>query len=100
MLRLFNDGFAVFFLFAAIACYQKKWWTLGSLAFSLGLGVKMSLLLALPAVGVVLWLGAGRDRALGQALLMGQVQVSSFYHDEWMLRMRLILIFLAGCTWL
>jgi alpha-1,3-mannosyltransferase len=75
MLRLFNDGFAVFFLFAAIACYQKKWWTLGSLAFSLGLGVKMSLLLALPAVGVVLWLGAGRDRALGQALLMGQVQV-------------------------
>jgi hypothetical protein len=48
----------------------------------------------------VLWLGAGRDRALGQALLMGQVQVSSFHHDEWMLRMRLILIFLAGCTWL
>jgi alpha-1,3-mannosyltransferase len=76
MLRLFNDGFAVFFLFAAIACYQRKWWTLGSLAFSLGLGVKMSLLLALPAVGVVLWLGAGRDRALAQGLLMGQVQVS------------------------
>ena len=76
MLRLFNDGFAVFFLFAAVACYQRKWWTLGSLAFSLGLGVKMSLLLALPAVGVVLWLGAGRDRAVKQALLMGQVQVS------------------------
>jgi alpha-1,3-mannosyltransferase len=75
MLRLFNDGFAVFFLFAAVFCYQKKWWTVGSLAFSLGLGVKMSLLLALPAVGVVLWLGAGRDRAVKQALLMGQVQV-------------------------
>lgn len=51
---------------------------MGSLAFTLGLGVKMSLLLALPAVGVVLWLGAGRDRALKQAVLMGQVQVSSF----------------------
>lgn len=76
MLRLFNDGFAVFFLFATVACYQRKWWTVGSLAFSLGLGVKMSLLLALPAVGVVLWLGAGRDRAVKQALLMGQVQVS------------------------
>lgn len=88
VLRLFNDGFAVFFLFAAIACYQRKWWTLGSLAFSLGLGVKMSLLLALPAVGVVLWLGAGRDRALGQALLMGQVQVSFGYHDEWMVRIQ------------
>jgi alpha-1,3-mannosyltransferase len=76
MLRLFNDGFAVFFLFAAIFCYQRKWWTVGSLALSLGSGVKMSLLLALPAVGVVLWLGAGRDRAVKQALLMGQVQVS------------------------
>ena len=65
-----------FFLFAAVFCYQRKWWTAGSLAFSLGLGVKMSLLLALPAVGVVLWLGAGRDRAVKQTLLMGQVQVS------------------------
>jgi alpha-1,3-mannosyltransferase len=81
MLRLFNDGFAVFFLFAAVFCYQRKWWTVGSLAFSLGLGVKMSLLLALPAVGVVLWLGAGRDRAVKQALLMGQVQVSLTYQQ-------------------
>lgn len=78
VLRLFNDGFAVFFLWAALYCYQRRWWTVGSLAFTLGLGVKMSLLLALPAVGVVLWLGAGRDRALKQAVLMGQVQVSSF----------------------
>jgi len=98
MLRLFNDGFAVFFLFAAIAFYQKKWWTLGSLAFSLGLGVKMSLLLALPAVGVVLWQGAGRDRAVGQALLMGQVQVSCLYHNERMVDKNLT--FLTGCTWL
>lgn len=77
LLRLFNDGFAVFFLFAAVFCFQRRWWTVGNLAFSLGLGVKMSLLLALPAVGVVLWLGAGRDRALRQAALMAQVQVSS-----------------------
>lgn len=76
MLRLFNDGFAVFFLFAAVFCYQRKWWSLGSLAFSLGLGVKMILLLALPAVGIVLWLGVGRDRAVKQALIMAQVQVS------------------------
>ena len=76
LLRLFNDGFAVFFLFLAIYCYQCRMWTLGSLAYSVGLGVKMSLLLALPAVGVVLWQGMGRDRAVKQALLMGQVQVS------------------------
>ncbi|KAK0786816.1 dolichyl-P-Man:Man(5)GlcNAc(2)-PP-dolichol alpha-1,3-mannosyltransferase [Friedmanniomyces endolithicus] len=75
MLRLFNDGFAVFFLFLAIFCYQRRLWTAGSLAYSFGLGVKMSLLLALPAVGVVLWQGMGRDRALRQAVVMGQLQV-------------------------
>ncbi|KAK5121445.1 dolichyl-P-Man:Man(5)GlcNAc(2)-PP-dolichol alpha-1,3-mannosyltransferase [Meristemomyces frigidus] len=75
LLRLFNDGFAAFFLFLAIFCYQRKLWTMGSLAYSFGLGVKMSLLLALPAVGIVLWQGMGRDRALRQAMLMGQVQI-------------------------
>ncbi|WPH04418.1 Hypothetical protein R9X50_00730900 [Acrodontium crateriforme] len=75
MLRLFNDGFAVFFLFLAIYCYQRRMWTVGSVAFSLGLGVKMSLLLALPAVGIVLWQGMGRNRALRQAMLIGQVQL-------------------------
>ena len=75
LLRLFNDCFAVFFLFLAINCYQRRSWTLGSMAYSIGLGVKMSLLLALPAIGVVLWQGMGRNRALQQAMLMGQVQV-------------------------
>jgi len=75
LLRLFNDCFAVFFLFLAIFCYQRRLWTAGSLAYSLGLGVKMSLLLALPAIGVVLWQGMGRDRALRQAMIIGQVQV-------------------------
>jgi len=75
LLRLFNDGFAVFFLFLAIYCYQRRWWTVGSIAYSLGLGVKMSVLLALPAVGIVLWQGIGRDRALRQAVLIAQIQV-------------------------
>lgn len=75
LLRLFNDGFTVFFLFLAIFCYQRKWWNAGSLAFSFGVGVKMSLLLALPAVGLVLWQGGGRNRAIGQAMLMVQTQV-------------------------
>lgn len=77
MLRLFNDCFAVFFLFLAILCFQRRSWTAGSLAYSFGLGVKMSLLLALPAVGVVLWQGMGMDRALNQAMLMGQLQVDT-----------------------
>ena len=79
VLRLFNDGVAVCALFLAVYCYQRRWWMLGSLAYSAGLGVKMSLLLALPGVGVVLWQGVGRDRALTQAMIMAQVQVCWFF---------------------
>ena len=76
MLRLFNDCFAVLFLFGAIALWQRRLWTTGTLVYSFGVGVKMSLLLALPAVGVVLWQGMGRDRAFYQAQAIGQLQVS------------------------
>ncbi|TKA72007.1 hypothetical protein B0A49_04153 [Cryomyces minteri] len=75
VLRCFNDCFAVLSLWIAIYCYQKRAWTLGSIAYSWGLGVKMSLLLALPAVGVVLLQAIGANRALKQALLIGQLQV-------------------------
>jgi alpha-1,3-mannosyltransferase len=78
MLRLFNDCWAVFFLFAAIFFWQRKLWTLGTLTYSIGLGVKMILLLPLPAIGLVLWQGMGRDRAFYQAQSIGQVQVSSW----------------------
>jgi alpha-1,3-mannosyltransferase len=76
LLRLFNDGFAAFFLFLAILAFQRRFWTIGSLAFSWGLGVKMSLLLALPAIGNVLLLGCGVRKALRMAWMMGQLQVS------------------------
>ncbi|KAK4963887.1 dolichyl-P-Man:Man(5)GlcNAc(2)-PP-dolichol alpha-1,3-mannosyltransferase [Elasticomyces elasticus] len=75
LLRLFNDCFAVLFLFLAIYCYQRRLWTLGSVSYSVGLGVKMSLLLALPAVAVVLFQALGPQRALKQAGLMGQLQI-------------------------
>lgn len=56
-------------------CWQKRFWTLGSLAYSLSVGVKMNTLLALPAVGVIYLLALGRDKALKQALIMVQLQV-------------------------
>ena len=43
--------------------------------FALGVGVKMSLLLALPAVGIVLLQALGLQRAIKQAMLMLQLQV-------------------------
>jgi alpha-1,3-mannosyltransferase len=75
VLRLFNDCFAVFFFFVAIYCYQKRWWVVGCTIYSIGLGVKMSLLLALPSVGIVLLQAIGARDAIGHASLIGLIQV-------------------------
>lgn len=85
MLRLFNDCFAVFFLFLATYCFQRRLWTLGSMIYSLGLGVKMSLLLALPAVGIILLQALGAPSALRKAALMAQIQVSGPSEMQWTL---------------
>ncbi|KAI9809203.1 MAG: hypothetical protein M1825_002494 [Sarcosagium campestre] len=79
MLRLFNDGFAVFALFLAIYAYQRHSWMLGSAFYSFAVSVKMSVLLALPAVGVILLQGdlLGRffSRSLTHFVIMSQVQI-------------------------
>jgi alpha-1,3-mannosyltransferase len=75
VLRCFNDGFAIFFLWAAIYFYQRRFFTIGSVVYSWGLGVKMSLLLTLPALAVVLLLTRGVTAGLKQAWMMFQVQV-------------------------
>ncbi|KAM3424067.1 Dol-P-Man:Man(5)GlcNAc(2)-PP-Dol alpha-1,3-mannosyltransferase [Cercospora zeina] len=74
LLRLFNDCFAVGFLFFAVWFWQRRLWTFGSVCFTLGVGVKMTVVLALPAAGMVLWQGVGRDKAVWQAQMMVQVQ--------------------------
>ncbi|CAL3962833.1 unnamed protein product [Diplocarpon coronariae] len=74
VLRLFNDCFAVFFLWVAIYFFQRRMWTIGGMAYSWGVGIKMSLLLALPAVGVILFLAKGVQGSLRQAFLMAQLQ--------------------------
>src|SRR4051794_13772547 len=75
ILRLFNDCFAVFFLWAAIYIFQRRLWTLGSMTYSWGLGIKMSLLIALPAIGTVLFLGKGIKGSFKQTWLMAQLQI-------------------------
>jgi alpha-1,3-mannosyltransferase len=75
VLRCFNDCFATLFLWLAIFFLQRRAWRAGALMYTLGLGVKMSLLLVLPAVGVVLLLGAGFATSLQLAAMMGLVQV-------------------------
>ncbi|KAF2102876.1 mannosyltransferase [Rhizodiscina lignyota] len=74
LLRCFNDCWAVFFLWLAIYLYQKRLWTVGSFAYTTALGIKMSVLLILPAIGITLVQAIGRERAVTQALLIGQMQ--------------------------
>lgn len=75
VLRCFNDCFAAFFLWLCIYSFQNRAWTVGALAYTLGLGVKMSLLLVLPAVIIILFLGRGFKGALRLVWLMAQVQL-------------------------
>lgn len=75
LLRCFNDSFAVTGLFLAILCYQHRHWTYGSLFFSLGLAVKMNLLLVLPAIALILIQAIGPTQAFFQASYMVQVQL-------------------------
>src|SRR5277367_4857891 len=75
VLRCFNDCFAVLFLWIAIYAYQRHHFTIGSLAYSWGLGVKMSLILALPALGIILLLMRGVATGTRQAWMMFQLQL-------------------------
>jgi alpha-1,3-mannosyltransferase len=76
MLRCFNDCFAVLFFWLAVYCYQRNQWHLGSALYSTGLNVKMSLLLPLPAMGILMVMKLGGREALTQAMIMVQVSVS------------------------
>jgi alpha-1,3-mannosyltransferase len=78
MLHLFNDPFSMFFLFAAVCGWQKRLWTLGSISYSMAVGVKMSALLVLPGIGAILLQAVGSNKAIRQAIIMAQGQVRLF----------------------
>ncbi|KKY27460.1 putative dolichyl-p-man:man cpp-dolichyl mannosyltransferase [Phaeomoniella chlamydospora] len=75
LLRLFNDGWAAFFFWLSIWSLQRKKWLLGALAWAAGVGVKMTVLLALPAIGAIVLQGAGQQDSLIIAALVAQLQL-------------------------
>jgi len=75
VLRCFNDCFAVLFLWIAIYAFQRRLWTLGSIAYSWGVGTKMILLLAGPAFYVILFLAGGVTTVVNQTTMMLQLQL-------------------------
>lgn len=77
VLRCFDDGFTVMFLFLAIYQYQHKNWTAGTLCFACGLAVDMNLICALPAVAVILGQAIGLWGALIQISNLLQIQVTA-----------------------
>ena len=63
LLRLFNDAWATLALWISVWGLQRQIWVLGAIAWDLGLGIKMTMLLAAPALGVILVQGAGSAEA-------------------------------------
>lgn len=76
MLRMFNDGVAAFAMWLAIWLFLKRYWTLGVLIWSLGVGVKMSLVLVAPAIAVIILLSVGLTRSVCLGFIALQIQVS------------------------
>ncbi|KAK7721243.1 dolichyl-P-Man:Man(5)GlcNAc(2)-PP-dolichol alpha-1,3-mannosyltransferase [Diaporthe eres] len=74
MLRCFNDCFAVFFMWLSILLLQHRQWVAGGLIYSFGLGVKMTLLLVLPVVGILIFFAKGVVGTIALGGLMAGLQ--------------------------
>jgi alpha-1,3-mannosyltransferase len=81
LLRLFNDAWAASGLWIAIYFFQRRQWAIGAIAWCVGLGVKMTLLLVAPAVGVILLQGAGLRKGVMIGMILLQLQVRTLHHD-------------------
>ncbi|KAL4975373.1 glycosyltransferase [Aspergillus desertorum] len=75
MLRLFNDGLAALAMWVSTWLFIKRKWTSAVVIWSLGLGVKMTLILLVPAVMVVLALSLDLGRCIRLAGLALGIQV-------------------------
>jgi alpha-1,3-mannosyltransferase len=54
MLRLFNDGPTMMFLYASIVSFIHNYWNIGCILFSLGVSIKMNVLLFAPGLFLLL----------------------------------------------
>ena len=73
------------FFFGSIYLFQKRQWAVGAIAFSAGVAVKMTLLVALPAVAIILVQANGVLGSLRLGLYMLLVQVSEVKIGCWSL---------------
>jgi len=76
ILRLFNDPVAMMFLYAAINMFIDDHWSLGSLLFSLGVSIKMNVLLYSPAILLAYVTILGLPHTFVQLSICAGVQVA------------------------
>ena len=77
VLRLFNDGIAALVMWAVILHFQQRKWTTGVILWSLGVAIKMTLLLLAPAITVILMLSLPFSRCVSLGAVALLVQVSA-----------------------
>jgi len=75
VLRLFNDPIAILFFYAALNLFMDRRWTLGSILFSLGVGVKMNILLFAPAILMLYLTSLGYVKTMIQLSICAIVQL-------------------------
>lgn len=75
VLRLFNDPIAILLLYVAVNLFLDEKWTLGSVFFSLGVSVKMNILLFAPAILIFYLTNLGYIKTLVQLIVCGVVQL-------------------------
>uniref|UniRef100_A0A182K6K7 dolichyl-P-Man:Man5GlcNAc2-PP-dolichol alpha-1,3-mannosyltransferase n=1 Tax=Anopheles christyi TaxID=43041 RepID=A0A182K6K7_9DIPT len=76
VLRLFNDPIAILFLYAALNAFIDGRWTLGSVMLSLGVSVKMNILLFAPAILLLYITNLGWFKTGLQLAVCGLVQLA------------------------
>ncbi|XP_055689331.1 lethal(2)neighbour of tid protein 2-like [Lutzomyia longipalpis] len=75
VLRLFNDPVAIIFFYAALNCFLDNNWNLGSIFLSLGVSVKMNILLFAPAILLFYITNLGYVKTMLQLAICAGVQL-------------------------
>lgn len=75
LLRLFNDPVAVLFLYLSLNMFIDSRWYLGSMFYSLGVSVKMNILLYAPALFFFYLVNLGFKESIKQLFVCGFIQL-------------------------
>lgn len=76
VLRLFNDPVAILFLYAALNLYMDGKWSWGSVCLSLGVSIKMNVLLFAPAIFLLFIASLGLWGTVKQLVICGTIQIA------------------------